>query len=120
MSIGRLSSMGMPEDHVELSSPEETGRPQPILSDHAVLVAQFLTSLANSTRLRILSVIISSEDGEATVGEIADAVGLRQPSVTHHINILEGAGVVSRHPSGRRVLCRVKADMAPIVTDLLA
>lgn len=88
-------------------------------SDHAVLVARFLKSLANSTRLRILSVIVYSEDGHATVGEIADAVGLRQPSVTHHINLLEDAGIVTRHPEGRQVHCRVVPEMLPIVSDLL-
>lgn len=113
--------MGALDDRVASDHATPQGESRAIVpSDHAVLVARFLSSLANGTRLRVLSVIVYSEDSQATVGEIADAVGLRQPSVTHHINILEEAGIVTRHPEGRQVHCRVVPEMLPIVSDLLA
>lgn len=87
--------------------------------DQAALVARALKPLANATRLRILSVMLNSEGGHASVGEIADAVGLRQPSVTHHLNLLEDAGLVIRQPTGRQVMCSVSPEMLPIIVDLL-
>ena len=43
--------------------------------------------------------------GHATLGELADDVGVRQPTLTHHLNALETAGLVRRErdPANRRV-----------------
>ena len=51
----------------------------------------------------VLQAVMSTE--VATQGELATAVGVRQPTLTHHLDGLERAGLVtrSRDPGNRRV-----------------
>lgn len=67
----------------------------------------------------MLSVIAGSPDGEVTVGEIVDALGLRQPTITHHVGILVEDGVLRREPRGRQVWLSIAPDRAASVRDLL-
>lgn len=60
-----------------------------------------LTVLADPTRARILRMIRDSPDGRMRVGPLAEALGLRQPTVSHHMKALAAEGVVLRHPEGR-------------------
>lgn len=39
----------------------------------------------------------------ATVGRLTSALGLRQPTVSHHLKVLAHAGIVEREPRGREV-----------------
>lgn len=60
-----------------------------------------LAAIADPTRTRILRLILSAPDGRARVGDLAGAVGLRQPTVTHHLRTLLAVGVVDRQAAGR-------------------
>lgn len=62
-----------------------------------------LTVLADPTRVRILGLIRESDDGRVLVGRTAAALGLTQPTVSHHMRALLDDGIVERHPDGRRV-----------------
>ncbi len=62
-----------------------------------------LTVLGDPTRARIVRLIRDSPDGRALVGRLADTLGLRQPTVSHHMKALTNEGIVLRHPEGRRV-----------------
>jgi arsenate reductase len=62
-----------------------------------------LTVLGDPTRARIVRLIRNSPDGRALVGRLADALGLRQPTVSHHMKALVAEGIVARHPEGRVV-----------------
>lgn len=62
-----------------------------------------LTVLADPTRVRILGLIRDSDDGRVLVGRTAAALGLTQPTVSHHMRALLDDGIVERHPDGRRV-----------------
>ena len=62
-----------------------------------------LTVLADPTRVRILRLIRESDDGRVLVGRTAEALGLTQPTVSHHMRALLDDGIVERHPDGRRV-----------------
>ena len=63
-----------------------------------------LTILGDPTRARIVRLIRDSPDGRALVGRLADTLGLRQPTVSHHMKALAADGIVLRHPEGRRRL----------------
>lgn len=65
--------------------------------------ARELTTLADPTRARILRIIRESADGRALVGNLAETLALRQPTVSHHMKALLADGVVTREPDGRRV-----------------
>ena len=62
-----------------------------------------LTVLGDPTRARIVRLIRDSEDGRALVGRLAETLGLRQPTVSHHMKALADVGIVIRMPEGRRV-----------------
>lgn len=67
----------------------------------------------------MLSVVAGSPGGEVTVGDVADALGLRQPTITHHVGILVEDGVLEREQRGRQVWLAIAPDRLAAVSDLL-
>lgn len=78
-----------------------------------------LTAIGDPTRARILRLIRESEDGRALVGRLAEALDLRQPTVSHHMKALHDEGVVVREPEGRRVWYSIAREQADRVDALL-
>ncbi|MFE7845934.1 metalloregulator ArsR/SmtB family transcription factor [Microbacterium sp. NPDC057407] len=78
-----------------------------------------LVVLADPTRARILRLIRDAEGGRELVGRLADALALRQPTVSHHMKALLAEGVVAREPDGRRVWYSIAPDHAERVDALL-
>lgn len=78
-----------------------------------------LTSLGDPTRARILSLMRSSPDGRVLVGRLAAELGLRQPTVSHHMKTLLVDGIVTREPEGRQVWYSVAPDAADRVDAIL-
>jgi arsenate reductase len=78
-----------------------------------------LTSLGDPTRARIVRLIRDSPDRRALVGRLADTLGLRQPTVSHHMKVLAADGVVLRHPEGRVVWYSLDPRNAERVDALL-
>jgi ArsR family transcriptional regulator len=64
-------------------------------------LARTLKALADTTRLRLLSIVASHENGEACVCELIDPVGLSQGTVSHHLKILVEAGFLTREQRGK-------------------
>lgn len=58
----------------------------------------FAKALADSTRQQIMELICCDW---LNVSEIVDAVGVRQPTVSHHLAILKEAGLVSTRAEGK-------------------
>lgn len=81
--------------------------------------APALTVLADPTRARILRLILDAPDGRQLVGRLADQLGFRQPTVSHHMRALLDAGVVTREPEGRRVWYSINPDQSELVTTVL-
>jgi DNA-binding transcriptional ArsR family regulator len=70
------------------------------LSDPLVeLVAQRFRVLGEPMRIKLLDRL---RDGEASVGELQDALGASQQNVSKHLGILHAAGMVSRTKQGNR------------------
>src|SRR5919106_3338434 len=55
--------------------------------------------------------------GEATVGELADRLGLRQPQVSKHLGVLRAVGLVLVRVDGRRRWYRVNGQALKPVHD---
>jgi ArsR family transcriptional regulator len=62
-----------------------------------------LITVGDPTRARILRLIRESDEGRVLVGRLAEVLGLRQPTVSHHMKALHEGGIVVREPEGRRV-----------------
>ena len=61
------------------------------------LVADRFRALAEPVRLHIMQEL---RDGERTVGELVDATGLGTANVSKHLQLLHGAGFVTRRKEG--------------------
>ncbi len=60
----------------------------------------FLKALAHETRLMILCLLI---DGEKSVSEIEQALGLRQPAVSQQLARLRGENLVEARRDGKNI-----------------
>jgi len=73
----------------------------PVSADDAHRVARFMGALATPSRVRILACL---RDGPCSVGELAEAVEMEQPAVSHQLRILRDLGLVQGSRNGRRVI----------------
>jgi len=82
---------------------------EPISADQAERIATLLKALADPVRLRLLSLVASHADGEACVCDLNDAFDLSQPTISHHLKLLHGAGLLDREKRGVWVYYRVNS-----------
>jgi ArsR family transcriptional regulator len=83
-------------------------------------LAKTLKALADPVRLRVLSFLAAQPDGEACVCHIIEPVGLSQPTVSHHLKLLHGAGLLEREKRGQWVYYRVVPERLEAVRAALA
>ena len=69
-------------------------------ADKAEDLARSLKALADPARLRIISIIAAHHDQEVCVCDFTEPLGLRQPTVSHHLKTLVDAGFVDRTKRG--------------------
>jgi DNA-binding transcriptional ArsR family regulator len=72
-------------------------------------------ALGDSTRRAILARLAAG--GDAGVLEVAAPFAMSQPAVTKHLNVLEEAGLISRHRRARQRLCRLEAQRMRQLSD---
>jgi ArsR family transcriptional regulator, arsenate/arsenite/antimonite-responsive transcriptional repressor len=83
-------------------------------------LARILRVLAEPARLRLLSLIQAQADGEACVCHLVEPLGLSQGTVSHHLKVLLGAGLVTREQRGSWAYYRVAPEALASVRTLLA
>src|SRR5687768_980302 len=66
-----------------------------------------LEAISHPGRRAMLRLVL---DGELGVGELAERVGLSQPTASQHLKVLRDAGLVRGRVDGRRRLYRVDVD----------
>lgn len=76
--------------------------------------------LSDPIRLRLLSLVASSPDGEACVCDLVEPVGRAQPTVSHHLGVLVDAGLLVREKRGRWSWYAVRAERLGVLRDALA
>ncbi len=69
------------------------------------LIARRFAVLGDPTRLRLLNLVHAR--GEASVGELVDAVGGSQANVSKHLGVLLRERMVSRRRDGSRAIYRI-------------
>ena len=72
---------------------------------NAELIARRFQALSDPTRLRILDRLRREE--EASVGELADAIGSSQQNVSKHLAALAAEGFVARRKQGTSSIYRI-------------
>lgn len=76
-------------------------------------LSRSMQALADPTRRAILEML---NDGDKTAGEIAARFQISAPSVSHHLSVLKGAGLVLARRSGQNIIYRLNAS---VVQELL-
>ncbi|MFF3350663.1 ArsR/SmtB family transcription factor [Streptomyces sp. NPDC002779] len=96
--------------------------------EEAERLAAMLKAIADPTRLQIFRIIERAPAGEACVCDLADCLGFRQPTVSHHLKVMTDAGLLNRERRGTWAwysvnydgLNRVRAILTPAVGELAA
>jgi DNA-binding transcriptional ArsR family regulator len=70
-------------------------------------VDRIFRALADATRRDIVRRTLA---GEASVSELAGAYDMSFAAVQKHVAVLEGAGLVTKHPQGRERIVRANPD----------
>jgi len=83
----------------------------PMSDDDALHVALRLKALADPARVKILNLIARSDE-PACVCELIPAVGLSQPTVSHHLKKLTEAGLLAREQRGTWAFYSVDPEAA--------
>ena len=87
--------------------------------DRAGEYASWFHCLSDGTRVQILSVVAGADE-PLTVGEIVDAVGKSQSTVSRHLQILASQRFVITEPDGVRTLVRVNPECMTALPDAAA
>jgi hypothetical protein len=70
-------------------------------------VVSYLKVLAHETRLRLLGLLAPQE---RSVGELAEILGLKEPTISHHLARLSEIGLVSMRAEGTAHLYRLQRE----------
>jgi DNA-binding transcriptional ArsR family regulator len=66
-----------------------------------------LEAIAEPTRRRILDAV---REGERSVTDLVEIVGMHQPGVSRHLKVLRDAGLVEARPDAQRRLYRLRPE----------
>ncbi len=77
-----------------------------MVTDHSL--DRTFSALADPIRRAILARL--AEEGEATVGELAEPFDVSRPAISKHLRVLERAGLVRRAKDGRVSRCELDAS----------
>ena len=93
----------------------------PVLSDEeAESLAQVLKAVAEPMRIKILHRLASAAPEPVCVCDLIEPLGLRQPTVSHHLRVLWLAGLVDRRQEGTFVYYSVREEAMNHLATLLA
>jgi DNA-binding transcriptional ArsR family regulator len=79
-------------------------------------VDQVFAALADPTRRAILARL---REGEASVSDLAAPFPMSLPAIAKHVRVLERAGLVTHHKTGRVRCCRIAVDRLQLADDWL-
>ncbi|CAG7626616.1 metalloregulator ArsR/SmtB family transcription factor [Rhodococcus opacus] len=96
-----MTSLDMPAVHTSGADQVDALAPE-----DALAYAGWFACLADPTRVRLLHQVASRPAG-ITVGALAEALGIGQPTVSHHVRRLADVGFVSVHKNGTSTVVRV-------------
>lgn len=82
----------------------------PLPAGRAADLASVFRALGDPARLRLISLIMAA-GGEACACDLTEAVGLSQPTVSHHLATLVRAGLLDRDKRGVWAWYSVRCDV---------
>ena len=92
----------------------------PLASEDAEVLAAVLGALADPARLRLVSLLAASPNGECCGCDLTEPLGLSQPTVSHHLKVLFEAGLLDRDRRGRWVYYSLRRDRLAALRTILS
>lgn len=86
------------------------------LLDRAGEASEFLKKLANPNRLMIVCALV---DGERSVRDLEDTLGIRQPGLSQQIAELRDAGLIAGRKESKSVFYRLADERVSTIVSLL-
>ena len=84
---------------------------EPISPEQAEGVSRMLKALADPVRLRLMSMILSHEGGEAcAMCDLTEGFDLAPSTLSHHLKVLHDAGLVDRDKRGVWVYYKARSE----------
>jgi ArsR family transcriptional regulator len=91
----------------------------PLADEAALEIALRLKALADPVRVKLVSLLFSSADGEVCGSDLATALGLTESTVSHHLTQLRRAGLVESERRGMNVYHRPQRDALTALCTVL-
>ena len=91
---------------------------EPMTEPQAARVAPLLKALADPVRLRLMSMVLSHDGGEACVCDLTPAFELSQPTISHHLKVLHESGLLAREKRGVWVYYRARPEAMAAMLSL--
>ncbi|MBI5337248.1 MAG: helix-turn-helix transcriptional regulator [Mycolicibacterium rufum] len=82
----------------------------PMSDADALQIALRLKALADPVRVKLMSLLFSSTEGEQNSGDLARTLEVTESTVSHHLSQLRRAGLVESERRGMSVFHRPHAD----------
>ena len=86
------------------------------MQDNAGKACGLLKAMANEARLMVLCHLI---EGERSVTELQEAVGLSQSAMSQHLAVLREQEIVATRRDGQSVYYRISNDQATAIMETL-
>jgi DNA-binding transcriptional ArsR family regulator len=86
------------------------------MADNAKRATDFLKALAHESRLMMLCILA---EGEKSVSELEDHLGLRQPTVSQQLARLRADGLVTTRRDGKTIYYSVASDDARTIVGAI-
>lgn len=78
--------------------------------------SELMKALSSQHRLLILCHLI---DGEKSVGQLAEFLGIRDSTVSQHLALLRRDGIIANRRDGQTIWYRIESDIASQVVGVL-
>ena len=93
---------------------------EPLTVEAATDIAVKLKAMADPIRLRLFSLIASHAGGEACVCDISGSFDVTQPTISHHLKVLEDAGLLRSERRASWVYYSVVPDALRNLSSILS
>jgi ArsR family transcriptional regulator, arsenate/arsenite/antimonite-responsive transcriptional repressor len=91
-----------------------------LTSDEATYLAASFRVLSEPVRLQMLSLIAAQPSKEVCACELAEPLGLSQPTVSHHLKVMYEVGLLERERRGTWIYYRILPEKLAILRESLS
>ena len=91
-----------------------------LTKEEAQSLAGLFKVMGEPARLQLLSLIAAQPTQEVCACELVEALGLSQPTVSHHLKVMYEAGLLAKERRGTWIYYRIVRSQLATLRDVLA